>query len=46
MDDNPQRLNRLLDDLAAERDLRDRAELPATEVELAQSPRPARTWAA
>ena len=37
MDDDPQRLNRLLDDLAAERDPRDRAELSATEVELAQT---------
>jgi Rieske Fe-S protein len=37
MDDDPERLNRLLDDLAAERDPRDRAELFAADVELAQT---------
>jgi hypothetical protein len=37
MDDDLERLNRLLDDLAAERDPRDRAELSAAEVELAQT---------
>ena len=37
MDEDPERLNRLLDDLAAERDPRERAELSATEVELAQT---------
>jgi hypothetical protein len=37
MDDDPERLNRLLDDLAAERDPRDRAELSAADVELAQT---------
>src|ERR671938_792510 len=37
MDDDPERLNRLLDDLAAERDPRDRAALSAADVELAQT---------
>src|SRR2546423_104565 len=37
MDDDPERLNRLLDDLAAERDPRDRVELSAADVELAQT---------
>lgn len=37
MDDETERLNRLLDDLAAERDPRERAELSAAEVELAQT---------
>jgi len=37
MDDDPERLNRLLDDLAEERDPRDRAELSAADVELAQT---------
>ena len=37
MDEDPERLNRLLDDLAAERDPRDRAELSAADVELAQT---------
>jgi hypothetical protein len=37
MDDDVERLNRLLDDLAAERDPRERAQLSATEVELAQT---------
>jgi cytochrome b6-f complex iron-sulfur subunit len=37
MDDDPERLNRLLDDLAAERDPRDRAELSAANVDLAQT---------
>jgi hypothetical protein len=37
MDDDVERLNRLLDNLAAERDPRDRAELSASEVELAQT---------
>jgi Rieske Fe-S protein len=37
MDDDLERLNRLLDDLAAERDPRDRAELSAADVELAQT---------
>jgi hypothetical protein len=37
MDEDPERLNRLLDALAAERDPRERAELSATEVELAQT---------
>jgi Rieske Fe-S protein len=37
MDDDPERLNRLLDDLAAERDPRDRAELSAADVKLAQT---------
>ena len=37
MDDDVERLHRLLDDLAAERAPRERAELSATEVELAQT---------
>ena len=37
MDDDVERLNRLLDDLAAERDPRERAELSAADVELAQT---------
>src|SRR5207302_3808198 len=37
MDDETERLNRLLDDLAAERDPRDRADLSAGDVELAQT---------
>jgi Rieske Fe-S protein len=37
MDEDVERLNRLLDDLVAERDPRERAELSATEVELAQT---------
>jgi hypothetical protein len=37
MDDDVERLTRLLDDLAVERDPRERAELSAAEVELAQT---------
>ena len=37
MDEDTERLNRVLDDLAAERDPRERAELSAADVELAQT---------
>ena len=44
MGNDLERLNRLLDDLAAERDVAERAALSATDVELAERRRSSRRW--